>query len=48
MTGQYQDHHWTSEGQNRKLNEVPSNITFESKNDDIGWTTLKLNVPLWT
>ena len=31
MTGQYQDHRLTFEGQNRKLNEVPTNITFESK-----------------
>ena len=48
MTGQYQDHRLTFEGQNRKLNEVPTNITFESKNDNIGGSKLEQNVPLWT
>ena len=32
MTGQYQDHRSTSEGQNHILNEVPIDIIFESKN----------------
>ena len=41
MTGQYQDHRLTFEGQNRKLNEVPTNITFESKNDNIGGSKLE-------
>ena len=48
MTGQYQDHRLTSEGQNHKLNEVPTNIIFESKKDFIGGTKLEQNVPLWT
>ena len=48
MTGQYQDHRLTSEGQNHKWNEVPTNIIFGSKKDFTGGAAVEQNVLLWT